>query len=109
MAATTGTYTINQGDATTASDLYTLFKNTICPGMGYDINRASSHDVTNSHLVYTKTNQVGTYATAYYEFEFINNRVTYGLFHAYNTSNNTGTGQTTFSYGYWDMAGPAIQ
>ena len=105
MAATTGTYTINQGDATTASDLYTLFKNTICPGMGYDNSTELHHDVTNSHLVYTKTNQVGTYATAYYEFEFINNRVTYSLFHAYNTSNNTGTGQTTFSYGYWDMAG----
>ena len=65
MAATTGTYTINQGDATTASDLYTLFKNTICPGMGYDNSTELHHDVTNSRLVYTKTNQVGTYSTAY--------------------------------------------
>ena len=72
MAATTGTYTINQGDATTASDLYTLFKNTIAPGMGYS-SAELYHDVTNSRLVYTKTNQVGTYSTAYYEFYFTNN------------------------------------
>jgi hypothetical protein len=105
MAATTGTYTINQGDATTASDLYTLFKNTICPGMGYDNSTELHHDVTNSRLVYTKTNQVGTYSTAYYEFYFVNNTVYYRLYHAYNTSTNTGTGTTTYNNGTWAVNG----
>ena len=104
MAATTGTYTINQGDATTASDLYTLFKNTIAPGMGYS-SAELYHDVTNSRLVYTKTNQVGTYSTAYYEFYFTNNIAYYRLYHAYNTSTNTGTGQTTYNNASWGMNG----
>ena len=73
MAATSGTYTLAQGSDTTASALYTLWKNTIAPGMGFDNATELFYDQASARLVYTKTNLVGTYATTYWQFYFTNN------------------------------------
>lgn len=105
MAATSGTYTLAQGSDTTASALYTLWKNTIAPGMGFDNATELYYDQASARLVYTKTNLVGTYATTYWQFSFTNNVVSYSLFHAYNTSTQTGTGQTGYNYGSWSLVG----
>ena len=92
MAATAGTHTIAQGGATDAATLYSLFKNTICPGMGFSNSTELHQDITNSRIVYTKTNLTGTYSTTYWRFSFTNNNVTMNLYHAYNTSTDVGTG-----------------
>lgn len=95
MAATAGTHTIAQGGATDAATLYSLFKNTICPGMGFSNSTEIHHDVTNSRIVYAKTNLTGTYSTTYWRFGFGTNVVTMNLYHAYNTSTDVGTGLIT--------------
>lgn len=105
MAATSGTYTLAQGSDTTASALYTLWKNTIAPGMGFDNATELFYDQADTRLVYTKTNLVGTYATTYWQFYFTNNVVNYYLYHAYNTSTQTGTGLQGYSYGSWSLYG----
>lgn len=105
MAATYDTYTMAQGSDSTASGLYTLWKNTIAPGMGFNNDTELFHDVLNSRLVYTKTNLVGTYATTYWQFYFTNNTVYLYLYDSYNTSTSTGTGLATYGSGYWSISG----
>lgn len=92
MAAISGTATINLGGDSSAAGLYSLWKNTICPGMGFSNSTELLQDVTNTRLVYTKTNLTGTYSTTYWRFGFSANAVTMNLYHAYNTSTDVGTG-----------------
>lgn len=92
MAAIAGTATIGIGGSTSAADLYTLWRNTICPGMGFSNTTELLQDVVNTRLVYTKTNLVGTYSTTYWRFGFTANNVSMNLYHAYNTSTDVGTG-----------------
>lgn len=92
MAATAGTTTIAQGGATDAATLYSLWKNTICPGMGFSNTTEIHQDVANSRIVYAKTNLTGTYSTTYWRFGFTASSVSMNLYHAYNTSTDVGTG-----------------
>jgi hypothetical protein len=105
MAATYGTYTMAQGSDSTPSGLYTLWKNTIAPGMGFDNDTELFYDQADSRLVYTKTNLVGTYATTYWQFYFTNNAVNFYLYDSYNTTTQTGTGQATYGSGSWSITG----
>lgn len=92
MAALAGSTTLNLSADTSATALYTLWKNTICPGMGFSNATELVQDITNTRLVYTKTNLTGTYSTTYWRFGFATNNVTMNLYHAYNTSTDVGTG-----------------
>lgn len=92
MTATFGTASIALNGDTSAAGLYSLWKNTICPGMGFSNSTELLQDVTNTRLVYTKTNLVGTYSTTYWRFAFAANSVIMNLYHAYNTSTDVGTG-----------------
>jgi len=105
MAATYGTYSLALGSDTTAGALYSLWKNTIAPGMGFDNATELYYDQADSRLVYTKTNLVGTYATTYWEFRFFNNQVNFYLYHSYNTTTQTGTGNLGYGNTIWSIAG----